>query len=110
MIGHDLWRSRFNADSSVIGRTVQLSRVPATVVGVMPEDFRFPVNHEIWIPLRLSETLPLSGPPIRMFGRLREGVSLETAQAELAAMGARMGSVNPETHEHLRPRVLAYAA
>jgi putative ABC transport system permease protein len=110
VIGYELWRSRFNADPSVIGRTVQLSRVPATVVGVMPEEFLFPINHQIWTPLRLTETLPRTGLPIRMFGRLREGASLETAQAELASIGARMTSTNPATHEHLRPRVLAYAA
>jgi predicted permease len=110
VIGHDLWRSRFNADPSVIGRTVQLSRVPAIVVGVMPEQFLFPINHQIWTPLRLTGTLPRTGAPIRMFGRLREGVSLEAAQAELAAFGARMARANPATHEHLRPRVLRYAA
>jgi putative ABC transport system permease protein len=110
VIGYELWRSRFHADSSVIGRTVQLGRVPATVVGVMPERFLFPINHQIWTPLQLAETLPRTGPPIRMFGRLREGVSLRTAQAELAALGERMASADPATHEHLRPRVLAYAA
>ena len=110
VIGYDLWQSRFNADPSVIGSTVQLSRVPATVVGVMPEDYLFPINHQIWTPLRLDEAEPRTGVPIRMFGRLRDGVSLEAAQAELAAVGARMASANRETHEHLRPRVLAYAA
>ncbi|HSK20571.1 MAG TPA: ABC transporter permease, partial [Longimicrobiales bacterium] len=110
VIGYELWRSRFNADPSIIGLTVQLSRVPMTVVGVMPEKFEFPVNHQIWTPLRLTETLPLDGPPIRMFGRLRDGVSLEAAQAELASVGVRMASANPATHEQLRPRVLAYAA
>jgi predicted permease len=110
LIGYELWRSRFNADPSVVGRTVQLSRVPATVVGVMPERFLFPINHQIWTPLRLTQAEPRTGPPIRMFGRLREGASLETAQAELAAVGARMASAKPATHEHLRPRVLKYAA
>jgi putative ABC transport system permease protein len=110
VIGYELWRTRFNADPSVIGRTVQLGRVAATVVGVMPERFLFPINHQIWTPLRLTETLPRTGVPIRMFGRLREGVSLEAAQAELASIGARMARANPTTHEHLRPRVLGYAA
>jgi predicted permease len=76
----------------------------------MPEEFLFPINHQVWTPLRLAETLPRTGLPIRMFGRLRPDVSLEAAQAELASLGARMRSANPETHEHLRPRVLAYAA
>ena len=110
VIGYDLWHSRFNADPSIIGRTVQLSRVPVTVVGVMPEHFLFPINHQLWTPLRLAEATPRTGPAIRMFGRLREGVSLETAQAELASIGARTAAANPATHEHLRPRVLAYAS
>ena len=110
VIGYELWHSRFNADPSVVGRTVQLSRVPATVVGVMPAQFQFPINHQLWTPLRLEETLPRTGPSIRMFGRLREGVSLEAAQAELTSIGARMAQANPATHQHLRPRVLAYAA
>ncbi len=110
VIGYELWHSRFAADPSVIGRTVQISRVPATVVGVMPEDFLFPINHQIWTPLRLAGTPPRTGLPIHVFGRLREGASLETAQAELASIGARMTREHPETHEHLRPHVLAYAA
>src|SRR5687767_6930330 len=80
VIGHDLWRSRFHADPSVIGRTVQLGRVPMTVVGVMPERFLFPINHQIWTPLRLAASQPRTGPAIRMFGRLREDVSLRAAQ------------------------------
>src|SRR5690606_2051171 len=75
-----------------------------------PERFLFPINHQLWTPLRLTEAGPRTGPPIRVFGRLREGVSLKTAQAELAAVGARLARATPATHEHLRPRVLAYAA
>jgi len=75
----------------------------------MPKSFRFPINHQLWKPLRLDAAEPRTGLPIRIFGRLRDGVSLETAQAELASIGARMTSANPATHEHLRPRVLRYA-
>jgi putative ABC transport system permease protein len=109
VIGHNLWQTRFNGDPSVIGRTVQLGRVKATVVGVMPEEYLFPVNHQLWSPLRLAQTQPRSGPAIRTFGRLREGVSRDNAQAELDAIGARIAAENPATHAQLRPRVLAYA-
>src|SRR5690606_8139309 len=87
VIGYDLWQSRFNADPTVVGRTVQLGRVTATVVGVMPQDYLFPVAHQLWAPLRLTQTMPRTGPAISMFGRLVDGVSLETAQAELTALG-----------------------
>src|SRR5690606_27475557 len=110
VIGYDLWHSRFNGDSAVVGRTVQLGRVTATVVGVMPQDYLSPVAHQLWTPLRLTQTLPRSGPAISMFGRLTDGVSLETAQAELSALGDRIAQANPATHTHLRPRIMAYAA
>jgi putative ABC transport system permease protein len=110
VIGYDLWHRRFNADPGVIGRTVQLGRVKATVVGVMPDAFLWPRSHQLWAPLRVAQTLPRSGPAINMFGRLADDVSLETAQAELDAIGERMAAANPATHAQLRPRVLAYAA
>ena len=109
VIGHDLWHSRFNGDPAVIGRTVQLGRVKATVVGVMPQGYLFPTVHQMWVPLRVTQTLPRSGPAITMFGRLAEGVSLETANAELRAIGERSAAANPVTHAQLRPRMRAYA-
>ncbi|HEX6938709.1 MAG TPA: ABC transporter permease [Longimicrobiales bacterium] len=111
VLGHDLWVRRFGADPGVVGSVVRLGREPATVVGVMPEGFAFPVSHGLWAPLRLN---PLEhergrGPAIRVFGRLAPGVSLEEAQTELTALGRRAAAAYPETHAHLRPRVMPYA-
>jgi putative ABC transport system permease protein len=110
VLGHSLWSRRFDADSQVVGKTVKLGSVTATIVGVMPEGFAFPVNHKIWTPLRQDGSLipPGTGPSVRVFGRLAPGVSLDEAQAELAVVGARAASVNPETHKDLRPRVVPY--
>jgi putative ABC transport system permease protein len=110
VLGHSLWTARFDSDSNVIGKTVKLGSVNATIVGVMPEGFGFPVSHKIWIPLRQDGSLiaPGTGPSIRVFGRLAPGASLEEAQAELAVAGARVASINPETHKDLRPRVVPY--
>lgn len=54
VIGHDVWQDRFQGDSDVIGRTLQLGRTPHTIVGVMPEGFAFPQMHHYWTPLRLD--------------------------------------------------------
>ena len=94
VIGYDVWRTRFGSDPDVLGRTVQLGNEYATVVGVMREGFAFPVSHELWMPLR-TDTLdraPRSGPAITVFGLLAPGVSLETAQAELATLGRTAAS------------------
>jgi predicted permease len=111
VIGYDIWQSRFGGERDVIGREVQLGRASATIVGVMPDGFGFPRNHQVWMPLRVRQVpLPREGSEIAMFGRLADGVTLESAQAELAAAGARMAAANPATHAQLRPRVLTFAA
>ncbi|HEX7117830.1 MAG TPA: ABC transporter permease [Longimicrobiales bacterium] len=107
VLGYDAWRRLFDGDRSAIGQTVRLGSGYATVVGVMPEGFGFPVNEEIWVPLRerAVDYPRREGPQIWMVGRLAPGVTLEEAQAELATIGRRMAAEFPETHEHLRPEV-----
>ena len=50
LLGYDVWRTRFAGDSRVVGRTVQIDDAFATIVGVMPEGYKFPVSHEMWMP------------------------------------------------------------
>jgi hypothetical protein len=72
VIGHQAWQLRFAGDPAVIGRNVKLGGISRTVVGVMPEDFKFPTNHQFWIPFR-AEPLKYArweGPSIFMLGRL----------------------------------------
>lgn len=111
ILGYDVWRARFAGDSRAIGHSVQLGETHATVVGVMPEGFKFPVSHELWTQLRPEalDRTPRAGPAITMFGRLAPGVSLEAAQSELTMLGQRMATELPGTHEHLQPGVAPYA-
>ncbi|HJR60670.1 MAG TPA: ABC transporter permease, partial [Vicinamibacterales bacterium] len=110
LIGHDVWQSRFESDSTVIGREVRLGNVPHTIVGVMPEGFRFPLAHGFWVPLRLN---PLhysrqQSPVVRVFGRLSPGATLEAAQPELTVLGATAAAAFPDTHQRLEPRIVPY--
>jgi putative ABC transport system permease protein len=111
VIGHDLWQTRFGSDPNVLGRTVQLGDEHATIVGVMREGFAFPVSHEAWVPLKtaLLDQAPRSGPAVMIFGMLAEGQTFQTAQAELTTHGRRAAAEQKATHEHLEPRVSAYA-
>jgi putative ABC transport system permease protein len=88
VIGHDVWQSRFGADPDVVGRTVRLGSTVYAIVGVMPEGFGFPVNQNLWTPLKLpaAGVKRGEGPALEMFGRLKDGVSVEAAQAELQAL------------------------
>ena len=110
ILREDVWRRRFAGDPNILGRQVQLGGTSFTVVGIMPKDFAFPVNHGVWIPLRLPPSAePLTGPPLVVFGRLASGVGIEAAQSELDTIGARATAASPKTHEHLRPRIEPYA-
>jgi hypothetical protein len=115
VIGYRAWQSRFGADPDIVGRAVTLGGTPTTVVGVMPDGFRFPIDHQYWVPLRVrpQQDTRRQGPGIFMFGRLAPGVTLEQAQAEATAIGQRVAAafpgtrgrfrlmVHPYTHEHL---------
>ena len=110
VLGYDLWRQRFAGRTDAIGQTIQLGRTMTTVVGVMPEGFAFPINHRLWVPmlLRPSGYAPLEGAAIRVFGRLAEGATQAQANTEVTALVERTAAASRVTHEHLRPRVLAY--
>ena len=110
LIGHDVWQSRFASDPNVIGRELRLGNVPHTIVGVMPEGFRFPLAHGFWVPLRLDPVnYPRQqSPVVRVFGRLSPGATLEAAQPELTVLGATAAAAFPDTHEHLKPRIVPY--
>jgi putative ABC transport system permease protein len=110
VIGQRLWTTRFGADPAVVGRTVKIGTVTATIVGVMPEGFAFPVSQGLWLPLRVARAAlaPRTGPAVTVFGRLAAGASRSEAQAELQAVAASLASVAPATHAHLTPRITPY--
>lgn len=110
VIGYREWHRWFGGDPDLVGRDVRLDGTPHTVVGVMPEDFRLPVNHGLWTPLGTATSLagPTEGGQIHVFGRLAPGVETAVAQAEAAAIGERMIAEHPQIYERLRAVVLPY--
>jgi predicted permease len=104
VMSENLWRSRFGADPNIVGRTIALDRRSFTVVGVMPAGFRTPFVSRIdqfWIPLAQD---PLFGhwrtrPPqthwLPAIARLRPGVSIAQAQAELQTRSAELARQLP---------------
>ena len=111
VLGYAVWQTRFGGDPNVIGRTVRIDDTDSTVVGVMPESFAFPISYDAWMPFRLNALNYKRGgsPEIYVLGRLASGVSIEEAQAEFTSLGQRSAVDFPETHQHLRPRVLPFA-
>ena len=112
MLGYDLWRTRYNADPKVLGRVLKVNGVHATVIGIMPATFEFPTSAQLWVPLRekLDEVPRGKGAWLGVIARLRPGVSIDDAQADLGAISARLAERYPETNAGLEPEVLPIAA
>ena len=110
VLGYRLWQTRFGGDQGVVGRTVRLGGLQATVVGVMPERFAFPVDDNLWSPLRSGELVREPGhDALKVFGRLAPGATLREAQAEAALVAARAAASFPDRQAQLTPQVLPYA-
>jgi putative ABC transport system permease protein len=98
VLGYDVWQSRFGGDPQVIGRTVELDAEPYTVVGVMPMRFRFN-GESFWFPFPFEmRQAPQRWYPV--IGRLAPGVSLSSANAELATIAARFAQSQPATGDY----------
>jgi predicted permease len=110
VIGYDVWRSRFDQNPSVIGQQLRFGTTHYTIVGVMPEGFAFPVNHEYWMPLRANTSAAArgAGPELFVFGRLAPEATMASAQVELSLLGERAAAAFPQTNATLKPRLLGY--
>src|SRR5690606_16226170 len=108
VIGYDLWRAQLGGDPGILGRTLRIAGAPYEVVGVMPPGFRFPTPHQLWMPLRIRDDGrgPRTGAPLVVFGRLADGVTGDTAQAEVQALTSSLSSGAPERFDRLRGAVL----
>src|SRR6185503_11985229 len=104
MLAERLWRRRFGGDPRVIGTEIMLDDVPHKVIGVVPDAQTFPIGADIWRPMTLSRVL-LAEPGARnarfqrVLGRLRPGVTIEQARAEMAAIARQLGEQYPMTNK-----------
>ncbi len=91
IIGHDIWRLRFQQDPAVLGRMLRVNGRPATIVGVMPEGMKFPDNSELWMPFVPTDAqLARSARRLGVFGRLSGGVTKTSALAEIDGIARRV--------------------
>ena len=99
VLGDRLWRRLFGSDPGVVGRTIQVDETPTRVIGVMPPGFSFPRFQEVWVPFagRLGAGPPRAMRNLSMAVRLRSGVSLEAAQAEVRTIGEGLAARYPES-------------
>jgi putative ABC transport system permease protein len=102
VLGYPLWRDRFGSDPGIVGRTVSLNRTPHVVVGVAPQGFRHPEDAEIWTPMEYDERFRTNSRGawyLDVVGRLRDGVTVDTARQEVSTIAARLERAYPADDE-----------
>ena len=127
VLSDGFWRRRFGADPGVVGRQLVLDEQPATVIGVMPPDFHFPlksmlgpsgfspsVEPDAWVPLDITDPrFVQNGVPVRVphylsvVGRLAPGATVQQAQQELVTITARLADQYPDINRGLSANVVA---
>lgn len=112
VLSHRLWQQQFGADRQILGTQVHLNREAFTVIGVMPSSFSIrPGSEEAWVPLALSgQEMNWTGGVLNVVGRLRAGVTLKQAQAEMNVMARNLEMLYPEMNRDRGIRVRDYAA
>ena len=97
VLSQSMWQKTFGADPKVLGRTIQLSGAAYTIIGVMPAGFSFPDRAQIWRPFVIDPAKLDRGPHfLHVVGRLKPGVTLAQAQADMSAIAARLAQQYPE--------------
>jgi putative ABC transport system permease protein len=108
VLGYGLWQRRFGGDSSVLGATVTLDNRAVTIVGIMPPDFDFPYDTELWMPLALTpqQMSERSKRNLYVLGRLKGSVTVAQAQTEMLAIAKRIEQQHPQTNAGLNVQVI----
>jgi putative ABC transport system permease protein len=117
LLSDALWHSDFSADPEVIGRAVRVNGRAGVVVGVMPPKFSFPGNEQLWIPVNaefpVRERSDRGINFIAILARLKPGVTIEQAQAEVTSIARQFAEQYPETNAaftlgYVRPLIAAF--
>lgn len=102
IVSYDLWQRRLGGESSVLGRVISINGIPLTIIGIAPRSFvGLSGQAQAWVPAAMAtrltyrDYLVTNQNFISVVGRLRDGVSLERANAELAVLGAAIQRENP---------------
>jgi len=109
ILSHEIWKRDFDGDPNVVGQGVRINGKAATIIGVMPSNFKFPFSDELWVPLynefppvpRGQLVIGANNAAPAVMGRLKPGVSLDQVNAEFVGLARRLAQDNPKTNSTL---------
>ena len=108
ILGYEIWKRDFNGDPNVVGQNVRVNSKPATIIGVMPPNFKFPNFEELWTPLynqfppipRGQLVIGPNNAAPSVMGRLKPGVTLDQANAEFINLARQLAREYPKTNQN----------
>ena len=109
VLSHGFWQRQFAGDAGVLSKTIELNSRTHKIVGVMPASLTYPRNVEVWTPLDMSvQNLgPRGSHSYQAIGRLRPGVTVKEAQADLAVIAARLEKQYPDSNDKVGAAVVS---
>jgi len=101
ILSHTMWQDRYGGDPSIIGKSIRANGVPYTVVGIMPPKFVYPHSQQIWMPIQLDPTKLERGAGqwMELTARLKPGVSLDAATADVDGIAKRIAAEFKQSNE-----------
>ncbi len=107
ILGYEIWQRDFDGDPKIVGQAVRINGKAATIVGVMPQNFKFPISEQLWVPyyneypLKAREDPESQNVGPQVIGRLKPNVSLDQANAEYVGLARRFAKDYPKTNAQL---------
>ena len=96
VLSYSLWQEQFGGDRTVIGRHIQISDAPCTIIGVMPQGFDLPFRHaEVWAPIQIQPGGGDEGRYLNVIAKLKPGVTMAEAQADMNNAARQIAQLRP---------------
>jgi putative ABC transport system permease protein len=107
ILSYGLWQRRYGGDPNILGQTLTMNNRQRVVIGVMPKGFQFPEVAEAWGPLALTAKIyTRTDHGIQAIARLKPGVTIQQAQAEMTSIASQIEAENPVTNEGMGVNVI----
>ena len=105
VISHRFWQNRFGGDPAIVGKNVLLDGRSFSIVGVMPANFVYPADVDVWTPLVIAGSTVRGAHTLLSIGRLKDGVSFEQSDSEMKTIAGRLEKEYPNTNQDWTIRV-----
>jgi predicted permease len=111
ILGYGVWQTRYGGDPNVLGQVVKINEIPSTIVGIMQQGVKFPSNTDIWQAISPAEQdRRRDNRSMNVIGRLKRGLSLPEARAELSGIASRLATQYPDVNKDIGVEVMTINA